>query len=69
MFVCSEIRSNLGHGGCFRRTVYKILVENMKGESRFIDLVDGTITSTWIVKRTIYENMDWTDVTQNGDKC
>lgn len=64
MFVCSEIRSNLGYRGCFRRTVCKILVENMKGEGRFLDLsVDGRIMSTW----TRYESMDWTDLAQKRD--
>jgi hypothetical protein len=52
MFVCSEIRSNLGLGGCFRRTVrHKLLVGNMKGEGRFVDLsLDGRISLTWTVK-------------------
>jgi hypothetical protein len=31
--------------------VYIILVENIKGEGRFVDVgVDGRIKSTWIVK-------------------
>jgi hypothetical protein len=51
--------------------VYKILVENMKGEGRFVDLsVDGRISLTWIViDRTRYESIDWTDVAQNRDNC